>query len=117
MPFQRLLDQLAGEVKGLQGALLLDAEGEVAIESGVRDERHRLIGAYQGIALATAKRTNQRYEAGPIRYIICRYDSAQVVLRPLKDGYYLIISLAPGARLAPCLYHSEVVGERFNEEI
>jgi predicted regulator of Ras-like GTPase activity (Roadblock/LC7/MglB family) len=117
MPFQRLLDELAARVEGFQGALMLDAEGEVAVESGARDDRHRLIGAYQGIALATAKRTNQRYEAGSIRYITCQYEAARLVLRPLKDGYYLIVSLAPEAPLAPCLRHSAALQTRFNQEL
>jgi predicted regulator of Ras-like GTPase activity (Roadblock/LC7/MglB family) len=114
MPYQRLLDELARDLDGLQGALLLDAEGEVAVESGARDERHRLIGAYQGIALMTAQRTTQRYEAGTIRYIVCRYEWGQVILRPLKDGYYLIVSLEPGASLAKGLRRSEAVQKEMN---
>ena len=49
-----------------QAALLLDAQGEVVVEAGARDERHRLIGAYQGIGLAMAQRTTARHAAGRI---------------------------------------------------
>src|SRR5687768_16051357 len=66
LPYQRLLDELIRSVRA-DAALLLDAEGEVAIQSGTSDERHRLIGAYQGIGLTTARRTLARHDRGPIR--------------------------------------------------
>jgi len=114
MPYQRLIDELTSEVEGVQGALLLDSEGEVAVEAGARDVRHRLIGAYQGIALAVAKRTNRQYDIGSIRYIVCRYEEGQLILRPLKDGYFLIVSIAPGANLPRSLYRSERVQQQLD---
>jgi len=41
MPYQRILDELLRSVGG-HAALLLDAEGEVAIQAGTLDQRHRL---------------------------------------------------------------------------
>jgi len=114
---QSLLDGLVSSVHGALAALLLDSEGEVVIEAGARDPRHRLIGAYQGIALATARRTTTRYATGVIRYILCRYAWAHVVLRPLKDGYYLIVALAPDGNVGQGLHRSEMVQERLNSEL
>jgi hypothetical protein len=34
---------------------MLDAAGEVVAEAGTSDQRHRLIGIYQGIVLAAAR--------------------------------------------------------------
>ncbi len=112
MPFQRFLDQLTRDVEGLEGVLLLDAEGEVAFESGVQDDRQRLIGAYQGIALAAVRRAMRRHAMGGIRYLICRYEGGQVILRPLKDGYFLVLSLVPGASLAQGLRRSAQTQEQ-----
>lgn len=117
MPFQRLLDGLASDVSGVQAALLLDSEGEVAFETGASDDRHRLIGAYQGIALQLARKTARRYAVGAIRYIVCRYEWGQVVLRPLDEGYYLLVSLAPEVGLANALHRSEELEERLNREL
>jgi predicted regulator of Ras-like GTPase activity (Roadblock/LC7/MglB family) len=114
MPYQRLINELTRGMEGVQGALLLDSEGEVAVEAGARDVRHRLIGAYQGIALAVAKRTMRQYDIGSIRHIVCRYDGGQLILRPLKDGYFLIVSFAPGANLPRGLYRSEAIQEQLN---
>jgi len=114
MPYQKLLDALVRSVDGAQGALLLDANGELVVESGLRHERLRLIGAYQGIALTRARDVKDRYEMGEIRYIACRYSDGQVLLRPLRDGYYLVVALALGANVGQAIHRSADTGERLN---
>ena len=103
MPYQRLLDHLLHAVRGSQAALLLDAQGELVVEAGARDVRHRLIGAYQGIGLAMAQRTTARFAAGRIDHLVCRYACGSVILRPLKDGYYLAVHLSSEALLAQAI--------------
>ena len=100
MPYQRILDELVRSVRGAQGALLLDSEGEVVVQAGARDYRHKLIGAYQGIALSVANRIGRRHGAGAVQAVTCRYTAAVVVMRPLKDGYYFVLSVAPDALIA-----------------
>src|SRR5258707_13039974 len=117
MPSQRILDDLLRSVGG-HAALLRDDEGEVAIQAGTRDERHRLIGAYQGIGLATARKTLAKHGgSGPIRYMLCRYAAGVVILRPLKDGNYLILSSPVDARGATGVHRSEVTQETLNREL
>ena len=116
MPYQRLLDELIRSVRA-DAALLMDEEGEVAIQSGERDERHRLIGAYQGIGLSTARKTLARHDGSPIRYMLCRYTAAAIILRPLKDGYYLVVSFPQGGRIAEGIHHSERIQEKLNREL
>ena len=117
MPYQSILDELLRSVGG-HAALLLDGEGEVAIQAGTLDQRHRLIGAYQGIGLATARKTLAKYGGGgPIRYMLCRYAAGVVILRPLKDGYYLILSMPIDGRVAEGVHRSEVTQEKLNREL
>jgi predicted regulator of Ras-like GTPase activity (Roadblock/LC7/MglB family) len=116
MPYQRLLDDLVRHT-GAEGALLLDSEGEVVVEAGARDERHRLIGAYQGIGLAALQRSANRSSAGALHYVLCRYAGAAIILRPLKDGYYLVLSVAPGPAVAVGVHRSALVQERMNAEL
>jgi hypothetical protein len=116
MPYQRLLDELIQSVRA-DAALLMDEEGEVAIQSGERHERHRLIGAYQGIGLSTARRTLARHDGSPIRYMLCRYAAAAIILRPLKDGYYLVVSFPADGRIAEGIHHSERIQEKLNREL
>lgn len=117
MPYKRLLEDLMRSVPGAEAAILLDSEGEVVVEAGARDMRHRLIGAYQGIALATARRTMVRCEAGDIEAMICRYSEAALILRPLKDGYFFVLALSRSASVAEALFRSDFTRALMQREI
>ncbi len=117
MLYLDVLQRLLQAVAGAQAALLLDPQGEVVVEAGTRDDRHRLIGAYHGIALSILQRAADRYDVGKLSHILYRYVWGSVILRPLKDGYYLVVSLAPDANLAACVHHSVRAQESLNAEI
>lgn len=85
---------------GARAALHLDVTGEVVVESGTRDEKSRLVGAYQGIALGEAQRAALRHGGGSVQELVCRYERGIVMLQPLKDGYYLVFVLGPGASVS-----------------
>jgi predicted regulator of Ras-like GTPase activity (Roadblock/LC7/MglB family) len=114
MPYQALLEELVRSVPGADGALMLDSTGEVVVEAGARDDRHRLIGAYQGIALLVAQKTSTRYAAGEISHIVCRYSRGTLILRTLKDGYYLVMSLQENASLAQAVHRSALTQAAMN---
>jgi predicted regulator of Ras-like GTPase activity (Roadblock/LC7/MglB family) len=117
MPYKSLLEDLVRSTPGADGALMLDALGDVVVAAGANDDRHRLIGAYQGIALAIAQRTSVRYSAGDVSHIVCRYSTGSLILRALKDGYYLVMSISEQAPLGHALYRSEVTQDRMNAEL
>ena len=56
------------------------------MESGTRDDRHRLVGAYQGIALGEAQRAAARHDVGPVHELVSCYEQGYVILHPLKDA-------------------------------
>ncbi|HEX6739769.1 MAG TPA: roadblock/LC7 domain-containing protein [Vicinamibacteria bacterium] len=114
MPYQSLLDGLMRAVPGGRGALLLDETGELVLAAGSRDESQHLMGAYQGIALTTLRKVAARYEMGGIEYVLCRYRHGHVILRPLREGYYLVFSLLPGADLARGLRQSALAQGQLN---
>ena len=101
---------------GAEGALLLDSEGEVVVQVG-GDFRHRLIGAYQGISLAIARRIGTRHGTGAVESLTCRYSGAALVLRPLKDGYYFVLAMTPGGGLADAERRSESARRRIDQEL
>ena len=114
MPYQALLDDLVGSVAGARAALLLDGTGEVVIEAGERDYRQRLIGAYQGIVLSHARRAVQRCHTGEVVFVIARYEGGAIVLRPLKDDYYLVLCLEREANVALAVLSSAETERRVN---
>lgn len=117
MPFQGLLEGLVRSVDGAQGVVMMDASGEVVFEAGDRQERHRLIGAYQGIALVRLKSAERRCDTGHVRHVHCRYANGQVLLRPLKDGYYLVMSLTLHANLGQAVYRSAEAQRSLDKEL
>jgi len=117
MPYRFVLESGVRSVRGAQAALMLAALGDVVLETGETLDRHRPIGAYQGIALASAQRTPQQHAAGGVHYMLCRYAAGDVIPRPLKDGYYLIVSLAPDGDLAHGIRGSAEAQERMNAEL
>lgn len=117
MPYKRLLEDLVRTVPGVEGAILLDSEGEVVVEAGARDMRLRLIGAYQGIALHAARRTMVRCEGGAIETMVCRYSEAALILRTLRDGYFFVLALSPSASVAEALSRSESTRARMDREL
>ena len=119
MPYLRLLERLLASVPGALAALLLDANGEVVVEAGPRVERdrHRLIGAYQGLALSALRQATEPYDVGGIRCLVFRYAEGTLILRPLRDGYYLVMSLAPEANLGRGVYFSAQIGNDLDVEL
>jgi predicted regulator of Ras-like GTPase activity (Roadblock/LC7/MglB family) len=119
VPYLRLLERLLASVPGALAALLLDSNGEVVVEAGPRVERdrHRLIGAYQGLALSTARQATERYDVGRIRCLVFRYQTGTLVLRPLRDGYYLVMSLGPEAGLGRGMHFAAEIGVDLDAEL
>ena len=96
---------------------MLDSTGEVVAEAGTRDGRHRLVGVYQGIVLATARRALRPLRAGEIEYLLARYEAETLILRPLRDGYYVVFTLGPGADVPRGIRRSASAQERMNEAL
>jgi Flp pilus assembly protein TadD/predicted regulator of Ras-like GTPase activity (Roadblock/LC7/MglB family) len=117
LPYRRILESLLDRVAGARTALLLDAQGEVVVGAGNLDERERLIGAYQGIALGMVSRAAQRVGGGEVKALVSRHSGGSVVLATLRDGYYLVVSLGPEALTAVAARHCEDARLRLNQEI
>ena len=119
MPYLRLLERLRASVPGALSALLLDANGEVVVEAGPRVERdrHRLIGAYQGLALSALRQATLPYDVGAIRCLVFRYTAGSLILRPLRDGYYLVMSLAPEASPGQGIHFAAEIGAELDAEL
>ncbi len=116
-PYRSILDTLLAAVPGSRAALLLDTQGEVVVGAGELDERHRLIGAYQGIALGMVSRTAARFDAGSVESLVWRHEGGSVLLATLRDGYYLVLSLGPEAVVALARRHCGEARTRLNQEI
>ena len=87
------------------------------VQAGAGDYRHRLVGAYQGIALAIARRIGTRHGLGAVESLTCRYSGGALILHPLKDGYYFVLAIGPGDGLAAAVRRSESTRRRIDQEL
>ena len=104
-------------VPGARSALLMDAAGELVLGAGAGDDRDALLAAYQGIALARVRRFADRFGWGTLRYVVSRHQAGHVVLRPLRDGYYLVLTLGPDADIGRSVHVSALTQERMDQEL
>ena len=86
-------------------------------EAGAPDERHRLIGIYQGIVLSAARRALPSVVTGEIDHVVSRYEQGIVILRPLRDEYYMVLSLQPGSDVPRGLRRSAAAQAQMNEAL
>lgn len=117
MPYRHILQTLLARLPGARAVLLLDPQGEIVVGAGELDERQRLIGAYEGIALGMASRIASRFAAGRVRSLAWRHEGGAVMLCTLKDGYYLSLSLGPSVLVGQAARHAEEARGRLEEEI
>ena len=102
MSFHGILRQLLESTPGAIGAVFLDKEGEAVEVLAERVfeigwEGLRAIGAYEGIFFSDLRRSCERLSAGkPLRLSI-EFEHAKVLSCDLKEGYYLVLVLAPDA--------------------
>jgi hypothetical protein len=52
-----------------------------------------------------------------VDYVVRRHAGGSVILRPLKDGYYLMISLSAEAPLAVAIHFSERTKAELNQDL
>lgn len=116
MPYKAILEDLLRSAR-VEGALLLDSSGELVLAAGATEHRHRLIGAYQGIVLGQALRLAGRHALGRLQYMMWRHGGGTVIVRPLKDGYYLVVNVADDVDVARSLHRSGAVQRRLDDEL
>jgi predicted regulator of Ras-like GTPase activity (Roadblock/LC7/MglB family) len=95
----------------------MDATGEPVLGAGAGDDRDALLAAYQGIALARVRRFADRFGWGTLRYVVSRHQAGHVLLRPLRDGYYLVLTLGPDADVGRSVHVSALTQERMDQEL
>jgi predicted regulator of Ras-like GTPase activity (Roadblock/LC7/MglB family) len=117
MSFQDILEELLHALPGAEAVVLLDSQGELVLEVGDGDPRHRLVGAYQGITLSRARSVSRRYPLGEVALLASRYSKGQVVLHALKEGYYLILALSQEASLPRGTRLIALAAAKLNQEL
>jgi hypothetical protein len=117
MPYQTILKTLLESVEGALGVGFVDYEGESIQFSGHFEEyAHRVHLACQGIFLQNLNRIHRHY-LDPPSSLVCVYQELTLVIKPLKSGYYLVLTLAHRKQLPKALRVTEEAAAQLNRDL
>ena len=105
LSFQKILQTLVSGISGVEGAILLEADGEsVAWHSKVDGDRLKLRGAYVAVLLRGCEATTKEIEAGAVQYLSVSYEGAVLLAEHVGSGYFVVVELQPMANVGEALY-------------
>ena len=118
MSFKLLLEELVSNVRGAEGAIFLDAEGE-AVEwyTNGNGERLRLRAAYVAVVLQAARAVASRLNAGKTNHLVLCYDGAKFIIDELESGYFLVLELNTSANIGEAQYRIQPTAAKLRREI
>jgi len=119
VPFQRELDAIVRDVRGVTGVILVDFEGEAVISSsnGISTYDLKVVGAYGGIFLEQLRRITEETASGtPISFSVDG-SGCRILCRALKDGYHLLLVADATSPLALAAERLRICAERLIHEI
>ena len=117
MSYTDILKHLLDKTEGAIGVGFVAHDGEaVQIEGQLEDYAHRLHLAYQGILLQALGQIQKIPQKG-VRYVLAVHENYAVVLKPLADGYFLVLTLKHRKHLHQALRHLEEAAQILNQEL
>jgi len=112
-PLRKLLDSVPGAI----AVGFADYEGEcIQLEGGLEADVHRLHLAYQGIVLHQLQAIHLALGETATR-ISSRYEDKHVIVQPLKSGYFVVLTLSPGANLFRAGQYLALTARELNQDL
>lgn len=116
MPYKDILKELLDKVEGAVGVGFVASDGEtVQLEGQLEDFVHRLHLAYQGILLQTLSRIHENPRN--LQVVLSIHQNYAVAIKPLSDGYFLVLTLKKGKNLHLIVRYLEQAAEELNREL
>ena len=118
MSFKALLGQLVSSVPGAQGAILADWEGEAVDQVGLMDDYElKIIGAHKGVILHNMREVVARLGDDRLSEIIITTTTAQTLVLPVTEDYFLVLTLDRSASLGRALFEARRCTQALQKEI
>jgi hypothetical protein len=115
--YSATLRKLLDSVDGAIAAGFADYEGEcVQCEGALETDTHRLHLAYQGIVLHHLQSVHHQLGEAPVR-ISSRFQNLEVLVRPLKSGYFIVLTLRPHSNLHQARHYLEQTAQELNQDL
>ena len=122
MPFKAILKELTTRAHA-SGAIMLDFEGEAvdqysAAADHAADHELSAVGAHKGIILNMVRELAGRMTAtGEVNSICLSTSTSRLAIVPLKEGYYIIVTLDRHEPVGRVLFECKRAIKRFEEEM
>lgn len=116
-PYSATLRRLLEAVDGAIAAGFADYDGEcVQCEGALESDTHRLHLAYQGIVLHHLQSVHHPLGEIPTR-ISSRFQNLDVLIQPLKSGYFIVLTLKPNSNLYQAQRYLEQTAQELNLDL
>jgi predicted regulator of Ras-like GTPase activity (Roadblock/LC7/MglB family) len=118
LSFKSILEKLVSSLPGVQGALLLEADGEsVAWCSKGDPELLRLRGAYIAVMLRTSETAAREFSFGTVEHLAISYEGASLLAQLVGGGYFVVLEMEPLANLGEAQYRLKPFVELLRVEL
>lgn len=116
--FKEILKKMVDAVPGARGAVFADWEGE-SVEHYYSGPEYdiKLVGAHQGILLNIMGEVSTGCGLGGVRCMLVTTGKGKLLVRPVKDGYYLAMLLGPSASGGLAMRAAETAAAELIDEI
>lgn len=98
--FRLILDQLLATCGGSLAVMFCDYEGEMVelvCDRDLSDHDLRIIGAYHAIYLTKLRNMCEQMDTGKPQRFKLEFEATKMLSYDLKDGYYVVLLVAPDA--------------------
>ena len=117
MFYRDILRRLLHNIENATGAGLVAQDGEaVQLEGQIDDFTHRLHLAYQGILLQVLSDIHKGPKAN-LRLVLSIHQDYTVAVKPLADGYFLVLTLKGRKNAQKALRYLEQAAGELNQEL
>jgi len=117
-PFGQILWRVIESTPGLHGAVFTDADGE-PIDQYARGPalEIQITGAQWGLVLRELPPVLARMRAGALDSLYVECERAQIVIRAISDGYFVVLQASPDAHLGKAIAALERAARELEREM
>ena len=100
------MQELVEKVPGATSAIFVDWEGEAVDQYSLEEDVYHLkvVGAYKGVMLNFINQAQASMDIGTAETVIVRMENYSVLISSVKDGYFVLLILSPGALISRARY-------------
>ncbi len=102
MPFKKIMKELVEGTPGAGGAIFVDWEGEAVEQYSLDGDSYRLkvIGAHKGVMLKLIDDAQKAINNDTVNSVTIRMNNFHVLMAPVKEGYFVAMTLDSNAVLS-----------------